>query len=82
MRVRRENCGLSIRCENLGLYEVWAVRVACMLWGRTIASMFFTYLTYRITARGVATERACKKHTSVRQLQHDRTTFSNCQTSR
>ncbi|EWZ86355.1 hypothetical protein BFJ63_vAg13883 [Fusarium oxysporum f. sp. narcissi] len=33
-------------------YSVVAVRVACVLWG-TCASMFFTYLPYPITARGI-----------------------------
>ena len=33
-------------------YSVAAVRVACVLWG-TLASMFFTYLPYPITARGI-----------------------------
>ncbi|RGP69893.1 hypothetical protein FLONG3_7649 [Fusarium longipes] len=33
-------------------YSVVAVRVACVLWG-TCASIFFTYLPYPITARGI-----------------------------
>ncbi|KAK3615251.1 hypothetical protein LTR56_026706 [Elasticomyces elasticus] len=33
-------------------YEVVAVRVACVLWG-TLASIFFTYFPYPITARGL-----------------------------
>ncbi|RFU27990.1 Catechol 1,2-dioxygenase, partial [Scytalidium lignicola] len=33
-------------------YYVAAVRVACVLWG-TCASIFFTYLPYPITARGI-----------------------------
>ncbi|KAK4546746.1 hypothetical protein LTR36_001478 [Oleoguttula mirabilis] len=33
-------------------YEVAAMRVACVLWG-TGASIFFTYLPYSITARGM-----------------------------
>lgn len=40
-------------------YEVCAVRVACVLWG-TLASMFFTYLPYPITARGLLRKELAK----------------------
>ncbi|KAI5194524.1 hypothetical protein E4T38_09536 [Aureobasidium subglaciale] len=40
-------------------YEVCAVRVACVLWG-TLASIFFTYLPYPITARSLMRDQLSK----------------------
>ncbi|KAI5203696.1 hypothetical protein E4T39_04007 [Aureobasidium subglaciale] len=40
-------------------YEVCAVRVACVLWG-TLASIFFTYLPYPITARSMMRDQLSK----------------------